>query len=304
MTTFAVSGNGITEITASIVTYKTSPEDLTNILSTLSQNFIPDHIAIIDNSPDTSLRAFVEGFGVRYVFTGRNLGFGGGHNRALLMYRDVSTYHLVVNPDIICGPEVIPKLFAFTQDRRDIGLIMPRILYPDGSEQRLCKQIPSPFDLFARRFLGRLGTTPLFAKQLERYELRHLDLTVNRQVPCLSGCFMFLRMSALREVGFFDERFFMYMEDFDLCRRIGARYKTVFYPDTSVIHGYVKGSYHDFRLLKYHLQSGIKYFMKWGWFYDPERKRLNENTHPLLTDHPSSDYLLVHGSSSKMAPTG
>jgi GT2 family glycosyltransferase len=154
----------------------------------------------------------------------------------------------------------------------------------DGTEQRLCKQLPSPLDLLSRRFLGRLGRA-LFAAQLDKYELRHLDLGITREIPCLSGCFMFLRSKVLHEVGFFDERYFMYMEDVDLCRRIGAKYETVFYPNVAITHGYAKGSYSSSTLLKYHVQSAIKYFGKWGWIYDSKRQKLNRKTAPLTHDH-------------------
>jgi hypothetical protein len=86
---------------------------------------------------------------------------------------------------------------------------------------------------------------------------------------------MFLRSSVLKQVGLFDERFFMYMEDVDLCRRIGNKSRTMYYPDTFLFHGYTKGSYKSFDLALAHLQSAMKYFTKWGWFFDHERDRRN-----------------------------
>ena len=82
---------------------------------------------------------------------------------------------------------------------------------------------------------------------------------------------MFLRTSVLKRVGGFDETYFLYMEDLDLCRRIGQVARTVFYPAVSVMHGYQKGSYKSSRLLKHHLRSAVRYFNKWGWFFDAER---------------------------------
>ena len=142
----------------------------------------------------------------------------------------------------------------------------------------------APFDLLNRCFLGRVGST-IFAAQRDLYELRHLDLSVVREVPCLSGCFMFLRSKVLREVGFFDERYFMYMEDVDLCRRIGAKYQTVFYPDVAITHGYAKGSYTNGTLLGYHVRSAVRYFRKWGWIFDSQRGQLNQKTGPLARGH-------------------
>lgn len=74
-----------------------------------------------------------------------------------------------------------------------------------------------------------------------------------------------------KKVGGFDERFFMYSEDVDLCRRIGEVSKTMFYPMASVYHGYEKGSYKSWKLLKYHICSAIQYFNKWGWVFDKKR---------------------------------
>ena len=96
------------------------------------------------------------------------------------------------------------------------------------------------------------------------------------EVPSLSGWFMFMRVSVLKEVGGFDERYFMYAEDLDLCRRIGEVSKTIFYPGVSVVHEYEKGSYKSKKLLKYHTVSIIKYFNKWGWIFDSKRKKKNK----------------------------
>jgi GT2 family glycosyltransferase len=80
----------------------------------------------------------------------------------------------------------------------------------------------------------------------------------------------------LKEVGGFDTRFFMYLEDFDLTRRIHRISRTIFYPDVSVIHEFNKGSYSNFTLLWRHIVSAVKYFFKWGWILDEERKKFNE----------------------------
>ena len=97
-------------------------------------------------------------------------------------------------------------------------------------------------------------------------------------IPILSGCFMFLRTEALEKVGLFDEHFFMYMEDFDLNRRIHCVYKTIFFPEAVVVHEYQKASYKNIKLLKAHIKSAIYYFNKYGWFFDKERKKANKKT--------------------------
>lgn len=98
------------------------------------------------------------------------------------------------------------------------------------------------------------------------------------EVPYLSGCFMFIRTKVLEKVGLFDERFFMYLEDTDLSRRIHKISKTIYYPYVHIYHEYGKGSYKNLKLLKYHIDSAIKYFNKWGWFFDKERDFINKTT--------------------------
>jgi hypothetical protein len=275
------------QISASIVVYKNNPGDVVSAVKSVLSAPMRVMCTVVDNSRTPAVRQCVTESGAKYIYAQRNLGFGSGHNLALRPDCGVSEYHLALNPDVQFAAEISNALYHFMNDNQDIGLVMPQIRYPDGTDQRLCKQFPSPLTLITRRFLSGIGRS-MFAKQLSRYELRHLDLGTVGEIPCLLGCFMFIRSAALREVGFFDERYFMYMEDVDLCRRIGARYKIVLYPKVAVTHGYTKGSYRDPKLLKYHLQSAFRYFCKWGWIYDPERSRLNKNTTPLILDEVTS----------------
>jgi GT2 family glycosyltransferase len=82
---------------------------------------------------------------------------------------------------------------------------------------------------------------------------------------------MFIKTKIFKEIGLFDERFFMYLEDTDLCRRIGEKYETIYYPEATVYHEYSKESYRNIKLLKIHIDSARKYFDKWGWFSDKNR---------------------------------
>ena len=97
-------------------------------------------------------------------------------------------------------------------------------------------------------------------------------------VPFLSGCFMFLRVDSLKEVGIFDERFFIYGEDIDLSRRIHERYRTVFYPSALIYHNHGAESHRSFKLLMIHFINLVRYFNKWGWMFDNSRKKINALT--------------------------
>ena len=213
--------------------------------------------------------------GINYIIS-RNNGYGAGHNIAIFKtIREKIKYHLILNPDIYFDPISIESIFGFMDKNLNIGLIMPKILYPNGKIQFLCKLLPTPYDLIFRRFAPfkkKVG------KRNEKYELRFTNYSKKMEVPSLSGCFMFIRTSVLKQIGGFDERYFMYAEDVDLCRRIGQISKAVYYPDVEVTHNYEKGSYKNPKLLMHHIFSAIKYFNKWGWFFDKERKSINKET--------------------------
>jgi len=229
---------------------------------------------LVDNSPQATLAPLARQFGATYIHLPHNPGFGAGHNVAI---RDAQAkgvdYHLVLNPDIVFGGQVVPLLVNYLEQHRDIGLVMPKILYPDGRLQRLCKLLPGPVDLLMRRFCAGWYRQ---SGRLARYELHESGYDKVMDVPALSGCFMLMRAAVLRETGGFDERFFMYLEDVDLSRRIGRVARTVYCPLASVVHEYGKGSYQNVKLLLYHVRSAAVYFNKWGWFTDAEREAINQ----------------------------
>ncbi len=259
-------------ITASIVAFHTGHHDLSRLIECVMRSAIT-RLYIVDNSTNDELRDFVIDIpGIKYIHS-LNLGYGSGHNVAIKKaIEEGSDYHVVLNPDIYWNEEVIEDLTMFMDENRDCGLVMPKIVYPNGDTQYLCKLLPTPMDLIGRRFIP-------FKSYQERhdhnYELHWTGYDKMMEVPSLSGCFMFMRCSVLKHVGGFDERYFMYAEDLDLCRRIGEVSRTMFYPNVVVVHEYEKGSYKSSKLLKYHVASIVKYFNKWGWIFD--RKRIEKN---------------------------
>jgi GT2 family glycosyltransferase len=265
------------DITGSIVVYKNGEAEVAKAVRSFLHTRLKVRLYVIDNSPNDRLRGVCEEPRVTYIVNDRNLGFGAGHNVALRESIKNAAYHVVLNPDVHFEGGVLERLYEFALRRPDVGLVMPRILNPDGSLQYLCKKLPTPSDLILRRFLpGPLR--PLMEERVMRYELRDRDYTKSMSVPALSGCFMMLSCAALTEVGLFDERYFLYMEDVDLSRRIHQRYATIYYPDVSIYHEYQKGSYRQFPLMLRHVLSALKYFRKWGWYNDSERVSINQKT--------------------------
>ena len=190
-------------------------------------------------------------------------------------YQLESEYHILLNPDVYFKPSIIKDLIHKVESDASIGILMPKIVFPNGDTQHLCKLIPSPKDLILRRFIP---FKKIKRRLKNRYELRFFSYNEEAEIPILSGCFMMIRTSVLKTVKGFDERFFMYLEDVDLCRRIGKVSRLVYYPKVETVHNYEMGSYKNKKLLSYHIKSAIKYFNKWGWVFDNERSKINKKT--------------------------
>ena len=263
------------DVTGSIVVYGNKADQVRRAITSFLDTELRVQLCVIDNSRDDRLRAVCDDGRVTYVLNGKNLGFGAGHNIAIKSSLSEANYHVVLNPDVHFEKGVLEALLSFARSRPDVGVVMPKVLNPDGSIQHLCKQLPSPSDLIVRRFLPSF-LKPLMEARLARYEFRDQDYNSVLSVPVLSGCFMMLNCAALSQVGSFDERYFMYMEDVDLCRRMQEGYKTIYFPKVAIYHGYEKGSYRSFSLMMRHIVSALRYFQKWGWFSDSERVRINQ----------------------------
>lgn len=269
----------------SIVLYHNKKEQIKQVLQNFLGSQLNIRIILIDNSSNDDLQVLSKiDERIEYIFSNINLGYGRAHNIALKKSLEENVpYHLVLNPDVYFDNGVLEELYNFMENNKDVGLVMPKVLYPDGNIQYLCKLVPTPFDLFGRRFLN-FG---IFKKYIERrnqiFELRFTGYDKIMNVPYLSGCFMFLRTKVLKDVGLFDERYFMYPEDIDLTRRINIMYKTLYYPFVHIVHDHGKESYKNKKMLFIHIINIIKYFNKWGWFFDRNRRMINHKTlHELL----------------------
>lgn len=263
-------------LTVSIVLYKTSTEHIRQILASLAKTTTKIQLYVIDNSPTNELlNSLSTNLPLKYIHMPNNPGFGIAHNVAIREAQSLgSEFHLVLNADVRFDSDVLTPMLTYMKMHPEVGQMMPRILNPDGSLQRLCKLVPTPFDLLLRRFSSRKN------REANNYFFELHDSGYNKImfVPYLSGCFMLLRHSALKEIGLFDERFFMYPEDIDLTRRMAEHYETIFYPNASVIHEHGAASHKSIRMFLIHVINICKYFNKWGWLYDPVRDKLNRKT--------------------------
>ena len=269
------------DFTASIVTYNTPTTDLEKIIKCFQKIKLNFKLWISDNSETDALRNFFEKINddrIEYIFNNANKGFGEGHNRIIKKVASdpkLSEFHLAINADIYFKENTIEKIVEYMKEHEEIGQIGPKITDLEGEFSYTCRLFPTPMNLILRRFLP-------FKKIVDKmdydYEMRWANFEEIMEVPILSGCFIFSRTAVLKEIGGFDKRYFMYMEDYDLCRKIGQKYKVVYYPEVNISHEHGKASYKSKKMMMFHIKSAIKYFNKWGWFFDKERKIKNDET--------------------------
>lgn len=256
-------------IIVSIVIYKHSYSNLKPTLDSLLAVASIHRVILVDNDYSNWAKEFYHEK-VFYLKSKGNLGFGAGHNIAIQKFAHESDFFLICNPDIVFDTLEFKKLVDFAKSRQE-GLFLPKITYENGENQYGARLLPSPLNLFARRF------SPKFAEKLDQsFLLKDFNLSKPIFVPYLHGCFMLFRSSVLLALNGFDERYFMYMEDVDLSRRCAETFGNVYYPLAQVVHLHEQGSYKNKILLKAHLKSAWQYFNKWGWLYDNNRLSLNK----------------------------
>lgn len=254
-------------LAASIVTYNNSKKTLEESVYSFLNASPDSNLYIIDNSPTPVFQYLDRDRRINYLHNPLNPGFGASHNIALKksLEKDIK-YHIVLNPDVYFDAISFNRMCDFMEENSDIGQLMPRVLYPDGTNQYLCKKNPTFFDLFIRGFIP-VKFHFLFGNRIKSYQYENHDPSkIIYDIPYLSGCFMFLRMDVLRKVGLFDDKFFMYLEDADLTRRICDYSKTVYYPHAVIYHHFARYTHKKIRFKLITIQSAFTYFNKWGWF--------------------------------------
>jgi len=193
-------------------------------------------IFVVDNaSVDGSVRYIRQRFPeITLIENPENLGFGRANNIALKRVR--GKFVVLINPDTVVQEDTFEKLLDFFDRQPDAGAATCKIINPDGSFSVDCRHsIPTP----SIAFWKVIGLSKLFprSKIFARYNLTYLDPDETYPVPSISGSFMMIKKEVLDKVGFFDERFFMYCEDIDLCHRINQTHYRIYYvPTTQIIH--------------------------------------------------------------------
>lgn len=264
------------------VNYKMK-EDIIRMLNHLKSDIKESALkvlpVVVDNDSRDGLGAYIRENlkDVEFIDAGANLGFGRANNLALRRFD--AKYYFILNPDVIFTDEkekIIERMYKWMENHPAVGMIGPKLLNFDGSLQFSCHRFADPLT----QPLGRLGLHERWNEIFEKYkkfQMSDFNHNSTRPVDWIMGSAMFIRGAAYKEVGGFDDRFFMYFEDCDLCRRFWESGWPVYYVhDISILHGHRRASAaksaHLFdaivsifknKLTRIHLLSWIKYFLKW-----------------------------------------
>ncbi|MCC7003755.1 MAG: hypothetical protein IT357_16480 [Gemmatimonadaceae bacterium] len=228
-------------------------------------------VMILDNSLDSrvteSVRAeaaaALAGVSSRVEALAENRGFGHGHNAAL-RYGIAEHYHVVMNPDLYLDPDALVQAVRRMEAEPTIGLLVADVRGEDGERHHLCKRNPTFFDMMLRGF-APVWLRRIFADRMARMEMRDRDY--DREIPDVeypTGCFMFFRSSDFKAVRGFDERYFMYVEDADIGRRIRQRASVLYAPSVRVVHRWARGTHRSWKLRLTTIRSVLIYSWTWG----------------------------------------
>lgn len=265
-------------LSVSIVSYKTPLSELVGLFSSLAVALAralesPAVVYLIDNSEQGELssnrlslelpESVSRAMELRLVQGHGNVGFGAGHNMALAGVE--SEFHLILNPDVVLDEDSLRQGLAFMEANSDVVVASPHARQPDASKQHLCKQYPSLLTFLVRGFIPRPLRAP-FAGRLAKYEMHHLPETEpSKGIPIVSGCFMLCRTSALRELQGFDERYFLYFEDFDMSLRMAQLGQNAYVPAMRIEHAGGHAARKGVAHLGMFARSGFRFFNTHGW---------------------------------------
>lgn len=260
------------DVSIVILNYKNKGDALNCIKSIKAADWrdLKYEIIVVDNNSEDSIGKILAWQNPEIVFIQNdvNMGMGAGNNVGI--NRAQGKYVVIMNPDTIAFPDTFTKIYDFVENNPEVGIVGPCQLNPDKTIQDSCYRWPGMMTPFYRRTF--LGGFRFAQKYLNHYLMKDFDHKLEKEVDWLLGSFLFCRASALEQVGVFDERFFMYFEDTDLCRRFWDRkWKVVYYPEAQIIHNHARQSARDpwykffiNRAARCHIISWIKYLKKWS----------------------------------------
>lgn len=254
-----------------IVNYKSQDKlrrSLESIVACVPKELLREVIVVENNSGDV-LDNLREEFGFKLLLSPKNLGMGGGNNIGLKVAQ--GEFALVLNPDTVLTPGALETLHNYLKKHEEVAIVAPKLLYPDQTLQFSCFEFPRFYTPILRRtFLG-----DYFKSKRDGFMMEHYDHNKIMEVDWVMGsCFLMRKIKHHSGERFmlFDDRYFMYFEDTDLCRQLKRLgYKIVYNPEAVVIHDHRRESAKKpwyiapftEKLAQEHIKSWLKYFAKW-----------------------------------------
>lgn len=243
-------------------------KQLLKLLAQFKLPFAVETIVVDNASPTKSALALADQFpNVKFIGANRNAGFAAGNNIGIKAA--TGEYVLILNPDVAPSAQSLVELYQFMQQHQSAGIAGPQLTNADGTYQLSCAKFPDwRLPLFRRTWMGK---TKVGKAWLDNVYLRQWDHAEARQVDWLFGAVLMVRRSAMDKVGLLDERFFLYFEDLDWCRRFhAAGYEVWYVPSSRVVHFHQRDSLDGGGLgdllnpiTRAHIASWIKYLLKW-----------------------------------------
>lgn len=229
--------NSKIDISIVIVNYNVKDflKDCLNSIYKSNFTGIYETIVVDNNSDDNSVSELSTSFPhVKFIQLNENLGFSKANN---IGFKEAKgEFLLILNPDTILNSDTIQKTYDFYKSKSNIGAVGCKVLNEDLSFQLACRRsFPTPWNSFCKLF----GLQNIFPKSklFSKYNLTYLDENQTYEVDALIGAFIFTKKSILDEINGFDEEYFMYGEDLDLCFKIKEKnYNIYYFHETSIIH--------------------------------------------------------------------
>lgn len=257
------------EISIVILNYKT-PRLLRQCLKGIFA-FPPSvsyEVLVVDNgSRDTTADVLKKEFPqVKFYPLTKNVGYAKGSNVGIR--KAVGKYILLLNADVVVLAGSLDHLYEAMQLDGKVAAGGPCLKNPDGSMQESAYGFHTFFTPLYQRTL--LGKTSRGKKEIERFLMKSWNHQSERSVGWLMSSCLMLRREALAALRGFDERFFVYMADTDLCRRLWLNgWKVKYFPQSTCVHYHRRQSANDLWAMRIHAQDWLRYLWKWRGQKEP-----------------------------------
>lgn len=205
-------------------------------------------------------------FNLRILKSSKNVGYGAGNNLSIFK-NQTSTYHLVLNPDVILTENCLFECVNFMQSNSSTSLLTPRVVDFDNNIQFLCKRNPKLFDMIIRALDNKL-INRIFQRRIFYYSMSDCDYNNNFSgVEYPTGCFMFFRYNDLMKVKGFDDAYFLHYEDADIGRKITMISPICYVASVVILHKWTRDTHKTWKSRLITIKSGLTYFFKWGGLF-------------------------------------